>query len=126
MSDGEPAVPADVVARVRALCLDLPEAYEEEAWVGTRWRVKGKTFAHVIAIADGWPGAYARAAGTDGPATVLTALRQGEERGISKYDEALGNEDMHADSLLVIRNELLPACAVHVTRLDALIEMIGR
>ena len=26
----------------------LPDAYEEEAWTGTRWRVRGQTFAHVM------------------------------------------------------------------------------
>jgi hypothetical protein len=25
----------------------LPEAYEEPAWVGTRWRIRKRTFAHV-------------------------------------------------------------------------------
>jgi hypothetical protein len=50
----------------------LPDAYEEQAWVGTRWRVRKETFAHVIMSADGWPPAYARAAGTNGPVCVLT------------------------------------------------------
>ena len=31
-----------------------------------------KTFAHVLMIDAGWPPAYARAAGTNGPACVLT------------------------------------------------------
>ena len=48
----------------------LPEAYEEQAWVGTRWRVGTRTFAHVLAVDSGWPPAYARAAGSDGPLTV--------------------------------------------------------
>jgi hypothetical protein len=75
----EPLGEQEVVERVRATCLALPEAYEEEAWVGTRWRVKGKTFAHVVPIAGGWPGAYARAAGTDGPVTVLMFRSSGSE-----------------------------------------------
>ena len=36
-----------------SLCLALPEAYEEEAWVGTRWRIRTKTFAHVLMIDRG-------------------------------------------------------------------------
>ena len=72
-------MPAEFVARVRAVCLDLPEVDEEEAWTGTRWRVRGRTFAHLVAIADGWPGAYARAAGSDGPVTVLTFRSSGPE-----------------------------------------------
>ena len=61
-----------VVSRLRAICLELPEAYEEQAWVGTRWMIRKKNFAHVLAIDSGWPPAYARAAKSDGPLTVVT------------------------------------------------------
>ena len=61
-----------VVASLSAICLALPEATQEDAWVGTRWRIRRATFAHVVAIDGGWPPAYARAAGSDGPMTVLT------------------------------------------------------
>jgi len=74
-----PDVPSDVVAALRAICLALPEAHEEEAWVGQRWRVRTRTFAHVVAIADGWPPAYATAFGSDGPVTVLTFRSSGAE-----------------------------------------------
>jgi hypothetical protein len=57
----------------------LPEAREEQAWVGTRWRIRTKTFAHVVQIADGWPPAYADAAGSAGPLTVLTFRSTGDE-----------------------------------------------
>ena len=69
----------DLVGRVRAICNALPEAYEEEAWVGRRWRIRQRTFAHVLDIVDGMPQAYARAAGTPGPATVLTFRATGPE-----------------------------------------------
>lgn len=65
-------VAPEIVGRLRAVCLALPEAFEEEAWVGTRWRIRTATFAHVLVIDGGWPPAYANAAGTDGPVTVLT------------------------------------------------------
>lgn len=71
--------PPEIVARLRLVCLALPEAYEERAWVGTRWRIRGKTFAHVLEIDDGWPPVYAREAGTDGPATVLMFRSAGPE-----------------------------------------------
>ena len=45
-------VPDHVVDRLRAICAELPDAYEEPAWVGVRWRVRKKTFAHVLAIDD--------------------------------------------------------------------------
>lgn len=72
-------VPPEIVAAVRSVCLGLPEAYEEQAWVGTRWRIRTKTFAHVLSIEDGWPPVYAREAGTDGPATLLTFRSSGTE-----------------------------------------------
>ena len=72
-------VAPEVVERLGAIGLALPEAREEEAWVGTRWRIRTATFAHAVAIADGWPPAYAAAAGTDGPVTVLTFRADGEE-----------------------------------------------
>jgi hypothetical protein len=75
----KPQVPSEVVERLRAICVAFPEVVEEPAWIGQRWRVSGKTFAHVAAIADGWPPAYVRAAGTAGPACVLTFESSGDE-----------------------------------------------
>jgi len=72
-------VPPKVTAELRAVCLGLPEAYEESAWAGTRWRIRKRTFAHVLVIDSGWPPAYARAARTDGPATVLMFRSSGGE-----------------------------------------------
>lgn len=65
-------VAADILAKLRAICLGLPEAYEEAAWAGTRWCVTKKNFAHVLVIDAGWPPAYAEAAQDQGPLTVLT------------------------------------------------------
>ncbi len=72
-------VPITVLDRLRAVCLALPEAHEEAAWAGTRWRIRTKTFAHVVMIDGGWPPAYAHAAGTDGPLVVLTFRSSGPE-----------------------------------------------
>jgi hypothetical protein len=67
-----PDAPPDIVAKLRAICLALPDVREEAAWVGTRWRIRKETFAHVLMIDGGWPPAYAKAAGSDGPLCVLT------------------------------------------------------
>ena len=72
-------IPAQIVDELRTICADLPESHEETAWTGTRWRIGKQTFAHLVAITDGWPPVYARAAGTDGPATVLTFQSSGQE-----------------------------------------------
>jgi hypothetical protein len=61
-----------IVARLREVCFGLPQAHEEPAWVGTRWRIRQQTFAHALMVDAGWPPAYARAAGTAGPICVLT------------------------------------------------------
>ena len=70
---------APLLKRLRLLCLALPSATEERAWVGTRWKVRSKTFAHVVPIVDGWPPAYVKAAGSTGPVTVLTFRSDLEE-----------------------------------------------
>jgi YjbR len=71
-------VPAKIVAKVRSICRRLPESYEEKAWVGTRWMVRKRNFAHLVRIDGGWPPAYARAAGSDGPLVVLTFRAAGD------------------------------------------------
>jgi hypothetical protein len=79
-SDDDSAdVPLEMVATIRSVCLGLPEAYEEPAWVGTRWRIRTRTFAHVLTIDSGWPPAYSRAAGVNGPVAVLTFRSSGPE-----------------------------------------------
>ena len=74
-----PEVPVEIVGRLRSVSLGLPEACEEPAWVGTRWQVRMRTFAHVLVVDAGWPPAYARATGSDGPITVLTFRSSGPE-----------------------------------------------
>jgi hypothetical protein len=74
-----PDVPDDVLDRLRALCIALPGVYEEQAWVGTRWMVRKKTFAHVLGISDDYPPAHTRDAPFVGEATVLTFRSDGDE-----------------------------------------------
>ncbi|TDB76691.1 MmcQ/YjbR family DNA-binding protein [Micromonospora sp. KC723] len=68
--------PADVAPelldRLRPICLGLPEAYEEPAWVGVRWRIRRRTFAHVLAVGSDHEVAGWGAATTAEPACVLT------------------------------------------------------
>lgn len=72
MSSPRLPVPELLLRKLRAICLGLPEAREEAAWTGTRWCVGNANFAHVLTVDAGWPPHYARAAGTDGPACLLT------------------------------------------------------
>jgi hypothetical protein len=73
--------PPEVEDRLRAICLALPDAYEEPAWVGTRWRVRKRTFAHVLTVERDWPPAYAEAAGIEGPVCLVTFRSPGDEMG---------------------------------------------
>jgi hypothetical protein len=75
-------VPPEIVAELRAVCLGLPETYEEQAWTGTRWCVRKRTFAHVLAVEPdrpGHPSAHARAAEIDEPVVVVTFRSTGPE-----------------------------------------------
>ena len=74
-----PQVPREILTELRSICMELPEVSEEQAWAGTRWCVRKKNFAHVLMIDSGWPPAYAKAAGSDGPLCVLTFRSQGRE-----------------------------------------------
>ena len=42
--------PPEVLAQLRSVCLALPEAHEEHAWAGTRWRIRKRTFSHVRTV----------------------------------------------------------------------------
>lgn len=71
--------PPEVVDRLRAICLALPDAEEVVAWIGTRWSVRGRVFAHVAAVESSWPPVYVRAMPGLAPATVLTFESEGAE-----------------------------------------------
>ncbi|HYJ67926.1 MAG TPA: MmcQ/YjbR family DNA-binding protein [Nocardioidaceae bacterium] len=71
----QPDVPLEIVERLRAACRVLPEAYEEEAWVGVRWRIRKRTIAHLRPVRRDQPGheaAYALSPDADGPLSVMT------------------------------------------------------
>ena len=74
-------VPAHVHATMRAICTALPDAYEEVAWTGTRWCVRKRTFAHVLALAAGSSAhsKVARIARTDADVVIVTFRAPGLE-----------------------------------------------
>jgi predicted DNA-binding protein (MmcQ/YjbR family) len=73
----EPA--GEVVARLAATALTLPEAYEEDAWTGVRWRVRAKTFAHVMVAQAGFESSFRNITGVADPTTLLTFRATGDE-----------------------------------------------
>ena len=68
-----------MVARLGAISLALPEAYEEDAWTGVRWRIRSKTFAHVMVAQEGYESSYRDFTGITEPTTVLTFRSSGDE-----------------------------------------------
>ena len=66
-------VPPEIEDRLRAICGGLPDAYEEPAWVGVRWRVRKRTFAHTCRVEPGNPTSDAvRVLAPDRPLDVVT------------------------------------------------------
>ncbi len=68
-------VPQTTIDQLGAICFDLPEVYEESAWVGWRWMVRKKNFAHVLMVDKAYPPTYARVAQVtkaDAPICILT------------------------------------------------------
>ena len=68
-----------VVARIACTALALPDAYEQDAWTGVRWRVRNKTFAHVLVSQHGYASAHRDMTGVTEPTTVLTFRSSGGE-----------------------------------------------
>ena len=52
-------VPDGIVRRLRLACAHLPEAYEQAAYQGVRWRIRTSTLVHVLTVErDGLPLTY--------------------------------------------------------------------
>jgi YjbR protein len=70
---------AEVVDRLSRIALTLPEVYEEEAWTGIRWRIRTKTFAHVMVAQAGFESSFRDVTGVAEPTTILTFRATGDE-----------------------------------------------
>jgi predicted DNA-binding protein (MmcQ/YjbR family) len=68
-----------VVQRLAEIALALPEAHEEDAWTGVRWRIRTKTFAHVMVGQEGYESSFRDITGITAPTTVLTFRSSGDE-----------------------------------------------
>ena len=56
-----------------------------------------------------------------GNTAALTALKEGEEQGVSDYESALQDETLPADCKSVIVSKLLPQTRSHIAALDRLL-----
>lgn len=57
-----------------------------------------------------------------GNATAIRALKQGEEKGLRDYDDALSDENLPEDAQTLIRDQLRPRQRAHIETLDRIIE----
>jgi hypothetical protein len=69
----------EIVRRLAATALALPEAYEEDAWTGVRWRIRTKTFAHVMVAQAGYESSFRDITGIPDPTPILTFHASGDE-----------------------------------------------
>ena len=74
-------VPPEILDRLRPVCLALPETYEQPAWIGVRWRIRQRTFAHVCSVDPAVKRVYSRAVPGDEPMVVMTFRAAGDEIG---------------------------------------------
>lgn len=72
-------VAPEILDRVRAICMALPEAYEEPAWIGVRWRVRKRTFAHVVTVDEESTSVFKEAFALEGEASAVTFRVLGDE-----------------------------------------------
>jgi hypothetical protein len=78
---------------------------------------------HAVKSSGAWgvfAGAVTGAAKMIGLQTVIAALRQGEERGVSDYEQIAQDKEMSPESRWMIESELLPKCRGHVATLKQL------
>jgi hypothetical protein len=72
-------VPVEILGRVRPICLGLPETYEQTAWIGVRWQVRKRTFAHLYHVDPDDDRVVAIPTDVDGPTCRLTFQSSADE-----------------------------------------------
>ena len=79
MGDVDDDLDPALVARVAAICLALPETHEQDAWIGVRWRIRQRTFAHLAHVDPRGGSVFGLAARLRSPADVITFRSSGAE-----------------------------------------------
>ncbi|SDP22433.1 YjbR protein [Pedococcus dokdonensis] len=79
MADKDADLDPALVARVASICLALPETHEQDAWIGVRWRIRQRTFAHLAHVDPSGGSVFGLAARLGTPADVITFRSAGAE-----------------------------------------------
>ena len=61
-----------------------------------------------------------------GSQSVLAALKQGEEHGISQYEKSIEADGLTAEYKTFVRADLLPRCRKHVAQLEMMIATVSK
>jgi hypothetical protein len=69
----------DLVRRLAEVAMALPETYEHDAWTGVAWRIRGRTFAHVMVAQAGYESSFRDITGIPDPTPILTFHSTGDE-----------------------------------------------
>ena len=72
-------VAPEILERLRPICRELPDTVEELAWIGLRWRIRTRTFAHVYLVDPRKHRMYARTVASRESVCVLTFRSPAED-----------------------------------------------
>lgn len=115
--DGQPAI-TEMLRKIR----------DEHQQAATALREKVVQFGGQPSEGSGIWGTFATvvtgAAKALGPTTALSALREGEEHGIHKYENALRNDGIDDGYKDLIRMRFLPQCEEHIVAIDRLKDQV--
>jgi hypothetical protein len=78
----------EAIRRVAEVTATLPHAQEQDAWVGVRWRIRGRTFAHVYPVTRDRPSGSAAMIGLPGTTEpVVVLVFHGPLEDVATYAE---------------------------------------
>ena len=111
----------DLSDLVRGAVGAMAEVVEEPAWVGTRWQVRGRTFAHVLGVTGAWPPAYARASGRDDAVLVMFRATGDELEALRRQGPPFFAPPWRRDEVGLIWSPPSDGAAVDATELHELL-----
>ncbi|MBC7817425.1 MAG: DUF2383 domain-containing protein [Planctomycetaceae bacterium] len=105
--------------------IDLEEIRKDHRTAANALRQHIREHGDVPEKDSGTWGTFAKAvegtAKVFGQGLALKALKEGEERGIKDYENALADQELQSDCRVLIETELLPKTRAHVSVLSRLI-----
>lgn len=104
----------------------LVDHREAADWLRDRIRQAGSTPVESPGLWSAFASLVFDEAALVGMATVLAALKQGEQYGINEYEEAMHSEDVDEDCREHIQTRLIPNGHRHILELDHMLAQDSR